>query len=50
MFLSNNLVPTLAPVSMNNNYYPVFVLQVVEQEINNIPKLKIEIVEFCIFM
>ena len=50
VFLSNNLVLTLATVSMDNNYYPGFVLQVVQNEINNIPKLKIKIVEFSIFM
>ena len=50
IFLSNNLVPTLATVCMDNNYYPGFVLQVVEQEINNIPKRKIKIVGFGSFM
>ena len=34
----------LATVCMDNNYYPGFVLQVVHQEINNIPKRKIKIV------
>ena len=47
-FFLHNLVPTLATVSMDNNYYPGFVLQVVEQEINNIPKRKN--VGFCSFM
>lgn len=44
LYFFRNTWSRLATVCMDNNYYPGFVLQVVHQEINNIPKRKIKIV------